>query len=123
MQSKPNSPFFCERCEKRYVDPGDCVDCTEEGLLDLRDPEVLHLLDTLDTHHFRKRVAMYSLISAIVFLPFAALFIVLSPGRGWWWGGWWYGMAVVVLSRGLTWALPPKKKRPELPDYSLRICL
>ena len=125
MQPVPNPTghFICEQCEERYDDPGDCVDCTEEALLDLRDEDVLHLLDTFDERRFRRRVAIYSLISAVVVLPFAALFAVFSISLGlkMRYTIAFYGISVVVLSGGLARVFPPKKKRPDAPAHSGRI--
>lgn len=101
-------PWFCEQCTARYPGPGDCAQCPEEPLLDLRNEDVLIMLDEFDHRRWRTRAAIYTVIVGILFLPFFALI-------GWVKLRWIfivYGLATAGVSSALISALPPKKRRP-----------
>ena len=49
--------YFCERCLRRYEQPGDCPRCEYEPLLDLEDEEVRHFLEEADARARTRRFA------------------------------------------------------------------
>ncbi|HEY3351767.1 MAG TPA: hypothetical protein VGQ83_00840 [Polyangia bacterium] len=48
-------PFICAACGHRAAAPGDCPRCPENPLLDLRKPEVLEILEDIDSRLRRRR--------------------------------------------------------------------
>ena len=48
-------PFICGTCGKRYAAVGDCPACPGSALLDLRQPDVLELLEDIDDRARRTR--------------------------------------------------------------------
>lgn len=105
----PSGAFFCESCTRRYAAKGDCPKCPGEPLLDLRNEDVIHMLQEFDSARWRKRAAIYSVIAGV---PGLVLGVLGCGAVGW----------VVSLGLGLTITLagsaalmaiaPPKKRCP-----------
>lgn len=72
--------FFCENCCTQYETPGDCAKCPEEPLLDLRDEDVLQMLQDFDDRRNRKKMGMFTLIFGVVFLPVLYGFATMFSG-------------------------------------------
>lgn len=104
------NPYFCERCKSRFKQDGDCEFCHEEVLLDLRDDDVIQLLEDFDDSRFRKRTGLYSLgvgiLSLPIFLgtPYVDFRGILCA----------YIACLLIGTAILTHLFPPEKKCPPL---------
>jgi len=105
----PQGQYFCEQCEGRYDQKGDCPKCPEEPLLNLLDEDVLLMLKQFDDARWQKRVGLLTGISGVICLPLLAL--VLFGGK---FGFIVYGAAMMGLSGVLVAIFPAKRKTPDM---------
>ena len=61
-QESPDGVWFCESCTRRFTVGGDCTMCEEEPLLDLRNSDVIEMLQDFDTQRWRKRFGQFALL-------------------------------------------------------------
>ena len=73
---------FCEACERRFDDPGDCPRCDDESLMDLTDDDVLLMLESLDDATRRKRYSLCFVGGFVVAIPATALVFAVSTLTG-----------------------------------------
>ena len=112
-----NGPYFCEECGARYGGPGDCSKCPGEPLLDLRDPDVIHLINSFDDARWQRRIGLFTALSAFIVVPVVLglnLMLVLTTGVAaglvpMFLGG---AALMAVISGGLMAAFPPSKRLP-----------
>ncbi len=77
QQDIPGGRWFCEICQRRYPDPGDCSHCPEEPLLDLHDEDTRLIIEEMDSRRRRKRHTLLGLLSLAACSPifFLGMFI------------------------------------------------
>ncbi len=75
MTDGPDGQFFCERCEGRYDQPGDCPRCPNEPLMDLTDNDVVLMLEAFDDAAKRKRYGVCFAAALVVTVPIAIALI------------------------------------------------
>lgn len=103
-----DGPFFCDSCRRRYgVEAYECPSCEDEPLLDLRDPEVEHMLRGFDERDWRKRAALFTVVAIVVCLPLLMLVLLHTT-----FGAAVYVLGVLGLSGALIKRFPPARRVP-----------
>lgn len=82
QQEVPAGRWFCEQCQRRYAEPGDCSHCPEEPLLDLHDEDTRLIIEEMDSRRRRKRHALLGFIALIVCSPVFLLGSIVSSKLG-----------------------------------------
>jgi len=105
----PEGRYFCESCTARYDEVGDCPSCPEEPLLDLLDEDVLLMLRSFDDERWRKRMGVYTGISAVVCIP---ALILAAPFKHFALPA--YGFVAMGMAGALMASFPPQRKTPDM---------
>ncbi len=70
--------YFCEVCEDRYEQPGDCPKCTDEPLLDLADDDIVLMLESFDDAAKHKRYGVCFGVAFAITIAIVAVVVTLA---------------------------------------------
>ncbi len=108
----PQGQYFCEQCEARYDESGDCAKCPEEPLLNLLDEDVLLMLQQFDDARWQKRAGLLTMLSGVICAPLLLLVLFVKKI-----GFVIYGAAMLGLSGAMIKMFPPKRKTPDMGQH------
>jgi hypothetical protein len=114
---KADGAYFCEVCTTRYDAAGDCAKCDQEPLLDLRQPDVVEMIQSFDQRRWQQRLGIYTALGAAVAIPgVIVLNLLMAVATDYVLGlvpnVILAGIGVSAISGGLIAVLPPMKRLP-----------